>query len=158
MVSGLDLKSDKLYMDLGFPLISPNLGKHYPTADYFRFSYEFYQLPNDEGLVEMDNPEEEETAEGRDFQDMCELIEEVNEDTAWRNSQKPIAQNPLFVSRIVYKKVNVHHQTDDNSGERRVLADESNTQFKYVPDYILTNNVEETETRFSLPFFAPFAK
>jgi hypothetical protein len=48
-VAGLDIAKERLYLDLGFPLISPNLGKHYPTADYLRFSYEFYQVPYEEG-------------------------------------------------------------------------------------------------------------
>jgi hypothetical protein len=66
-VSGINLKTDILEVNLGFPMISPNIGVHYPSADYVRISYEFYQVPIESNRVSdlYDNPEEESTREGK---------------------------------------------------------------------------------------------
>lgn len=102
-IAGLNLAEEKLYFNLEFPLLSPNIGKHYPSADYLRFSYEFYQIPTN--IVEVDNPNEAKTEEGRAFQQICTLINQVNAGYNWSTSYQPIAKNPLIVSNIIYKKV-----------------------------------------------------
>lgn len=146
-ISGIDLTKEKVFVDLGFPLISPNIGKHYPDADYLRFSYEFYQISNDNGM-EMDDPNEAEDDEGRTFQEMCKLIDDVNVDTAYTNSYKPIAQNPLFVSNIIYKK---------QKPAGRVLGG-IESDIKFVPDYILTKDVQSVQSKFSMPWFGGLEK
>ena len=160
-IAELDLSSEQLFFDLGFPLISPNLAKHYSTADYLRFSYEFYQIPSTVTTsteIPSLNPSEEKE---KLFQQLCKLIDEISEEEQDDSSNyKPIAKSPLMVSNIIYKKQTQQQKNQDenisSSSESNKNQEENtndNDKITFVPDHILTKNVESVQTKFIFPFF-----
>jgi hypothetical protein len=51
-----------------------------------------------------------------------------------------------MVNNIIYKKV-------EDKGTARLLSQQITGPIKFVPDYVLTKDVQSTESRMEIPFF-----
>jgi hypothetical protein len=77
------------------------------------------------------------------------MINEANEDSSFENVYTPMAQSPLFVSNIYYKK-----DTGKKDGKiLRMLGNTNESTVKFIPDRLRTQGLQSESKRFDFPLF-----
>lgn len=165
-VDQINLTQKRLFFELGLPQVSPNILKHYPTADYLRYTYEIYQIPplsEFESLIspQSSDPEASALSERKKIKEehlramkyFCKITEYTHSDQHSDLGKIQLVK-PLLSTSIIYKKGDI---------EKRILHAEihdhrnlgganqgANKNQKFRAEYFLQSNSELANVRVDL--------